>query len=800
MSKNPFPRVAVLVVLAMINFSCGGGSSSPGASVGAVKIVLGAGRAELSWRPVPRATNYRIRHSKSPISGSGSEASVLTDGRVSAVVADLPPGTAYFSVEAIFEGNPGLESGSSAPLFDPTFTSNPGNPGDFFGWSVAGAGDVNGDGFDDWIVGAQSASPGGRDDAGSAFVYSGADGSLLYQKDGAEAGDNFAWSVSTAGDVNKDGHADFIVGAPNTGKADLGTAFVYSGADGDLLYAKTGEPETIRFGRSVGTAGDVNGDGCGDFIVGSPEASPGGKTSAGSAFVYSGADGALLYRKNGMYGWSYSGDGLGTSVGTAGDVNGDRLPDFIVGAPGAYTQSERTGAVYVFSGADGSLLHDVRGSDGHESSFGRGVGGAGDINGDDRCDFFVGASSSSSWDLKQNGAVYVYSGLDGSILHTICGGFHYAGLGNSVATAGDVNGDGYSDLIVQIPDGMNGMATVFSGRDRSILYQKFGNAGSAFASSVHAAGDANGDGKADFVVGAPYDNSTAGSAFLFMTTSELGIIPSETFDPFAADPFAPIRTPQVSPGGSRTFAASGGTPPYVWSVVTDNSGSGGITSEGAYTAGSTAGVYDTIRLTDSLGRSHDTRILVTDGLASAPAPVRRPLSLEAILVSSTQVDLTWADAASNETGYLVEVRAATEAWSTMATLDSDSTSFSATDLDPTLVYLFRVKAFNSDGDSPWSPETISTLPGPTGFAATPVSGTRIDLTWVDNSDAETGFRIQFRRDTEVWTTIAMADANSTSFSVLGLAPFDSYYFRVQSFSGTVESTWSPIVSANTPFP
>ena len=196
---------------------------------------------------------------------------------------------------------------------------------------VVVAGDVNVDGRADFIVGAWQAAPGGRADAGSAYVYSGADGSLLYQKDGGATGDTFGWSVSAAGDVNWDGMADFIVGATRAdpgGRADAGSVYVYSGADGSLLYQRDGGAEYNNFGHSVSAAGDVNGDGKADFIVGERLADPGGRLGAGSAYVYSGADGSILYQKDGVA----ANDRLGVSVSTAGDVNGDGKADFIVGA------------------------------------------------------------------------------------------------------------------------------------------------------------------------------------------------------------------------------------------------------------------------------------------------------------------------------------------------------------------------------------------------------------------------------------------------------------------------------------
>ncbi|HYF01520.1 MAG TPA: integrin alpha, partial [Planctomycetota bacterium] len=225
---------------------------------------------------------------------------------------------------------------------------------------MATVGDVNGDNLSDFIVGAPSASPGGRMDAGSAFVYSGLDGSLLYQKDGAIAGDALGVSVAGAGDVDGDGIPDFIIGA-YAADSRVGIVYVYSGAHGGLIYQKDGsaETETSDFGRSVATAGDIDGDGKADFVVGAPNSYPGNAPRTGSVFVYSGATGARLNRWDG----EATDDYFGAAVSGGGDVNADGTPDIIVGAPDvdAGVSLQQDGAVYVFSGADGSVLHKKSG-------------------------------------------------------------------------------------------------------------------------------------------------------------------------------------------------------------------------------------------------------------------------------------------------------------------------------------------------------------------------------------------------------------------------------------------------------
>jgi FG-GAP repeat. len=206
----------------------------------------------------------------------------------------------------------------------------------FFGCAVGTAGDVNGDGHPDLIVG-ESRSDGAATDAGAIYVYYGGPGADV-APDLVQIGtipyEYFGWSVGTAGDVNGDGYDDFLVGAPNAhatgGMVAAGVAYLYFGGPVLTLLELAGAANGDQFGYSVGTAGDVNGDGYDDVIVGAPRNDVPG-TDGGQAYVFFGGatpDATVDLTLSG----AAAGDQYGYSVGTAGDVNGDGYDDVVVGA------------------------------------------------------------------------------------------------------------------------------------------------------------------------------------------------------------------------------------------------------------------------------------------------------------------------------------------------------------------------------------------------------------------------------------------------------------------------------------
>lgn len=364
-----------------------------------------------------------------------------------------------------------------------------GSTADSYGQVCDLVGDTNGDGFAEFLVGAWQFDSGALADAGAVFVYSGADGSLLWTFEGTGAADHMGFGSSAAGDLNGDGLGDICAAAdednvPVVG-SNAGSAVVYSGADGSVLYTFTGQTMGELFGWATAAAGDVNDDGRDDLLIGSLQArEAGGPTAAGALTVFSGLDGSLLHR---VYGDVLGGQ-LGSSVGRVGDVNHDGLADF-AGAQGS--------VVRVFSGQDGSELWR-RNSGGGSLSVSGGI----DANGDGFDDWILGAPGVST----NRGRVQLISGADNSILFEANGVNTGDQLGAGVVGARDLDGDGYGDFAVGIPgfDGLAGANTgalrAYSGRTGAELFTIEGDlAADRIGGSIGGGHDVNGDGIPDVI-------------------------------------------------------------------------------------------------------------------------------------------------------------------------------------------------------------------------------------------------------------------------------------------------------------
>lgn len=374
---------------------------------------------------------------------------------------------------------------------------------DFFGQSVSSAGDVNKDGINDVIVGARADDFNG-DASGAAYIYSGANGQELYRIDGDAAGDQLGFSVAEAGDINKDGYADVIVGAPFESE---GYARVISGIDGSILYTFDGPGYGYRFGHSVSAAGDVNNDTYPDVIVGSDK---------NIAIIYSGIDGAVLYSLSG----EEASDKFGYSVTGIGDINNDNHDDVIVGAHLHKRmwagETAAAGSSYLISGIDGSMSLVGVGVTGDRYAWD--VNSAGDVNDDNVPDYIVGAPYDDSYVTNSNrGAAFVISGADHSKLYTFYGTVNGENLASTVDGSGDINGDGYQDIIVGSP--YQNHFQIFSGKDGSLLFKASGVNGSTnFAVDVADIGDINNDGYADIIIGENLINNATGAAHVYIAS------------------------------------------------------------------------------------------------------------------------------------------------------------------------------------------------------------------------------------------------------------------------------------------
>jgi hypothetical protein len=453
--------------------------------------------------------------------------------------------------------------------------------GDQSGSSVSGAGDINGDGFSDLLVGApQFVTPGA---SGASYVIFGKnggfptsldlstlDGTNGFQISGEQVGDQSGISVSAGGDVNGDGFSDVVIGARAADPFPYGTmagasyvifgkgsGFASSLGLAELIgsngFQLSGEAAGDQSGLSVSDAGDVNGDGLGDVIIGAWLADPNGASSGASYVVFGNASGFAsnldLSTLDGTTGFQISGeaadDGSGHRVSAAGDVNGDGFDDFLIGAYRADPNGGGSGASYVVFGKASGFLSNVNlstltGANGFQISgeaagdrFGINVSGAGDVNGDGFGDVIIGANGADPNGVA-SGASYVIFGkasgfaanvnlaaLDGTNGFQISGEAFADSSGVSVSSAGDVNGDGFGDLVVGAdyadPNGVaSGASYVIFGKASGFAanlnlsalnsvngFQISGEAAyDRSGISVSSAGDVNGDGFDDLIVGA----------------------------------------------------------------------------------------------------------------------------------------------------------------------------------------------------------------------------------------------------------------------------------------------------------
>jgi tetratricopeptide (TPR) repeat protein len=360
--------------------------------------------------------------------------------------------------------------------------------GDAFGWIARNVGDVDGDGINDVTTSAPNREEGGQR-AGRVYVYSGRTGELLWNRTG-EAGERLGLGIEAAGDTNADGIPDVIAGAPGAGRT-----YVYSGNDGTILLTLAAEQDDESFGGAVSDVGDLDEDGYADVLVGAPDNDETGE-DAGRATVFSGRDGSTLLT---LYG-EEAGDKFGSAVSGSGDGEGTLL---IVGAPDA--GPEDRGRAYVHVGRSTEPAYVLEAGETGVEFGGMFVSIVGDVNRDGARDLYASDWSDGAKG-PATGRIYVHSGKDGRRLFTLTGEAGGDGFGIGPADAGDVNGDGHDDLIVgawqhsgAAPGG--GKVYLYSGKDASLMRAVTCKVqGDTFGFDATGMGDVDGDGRIDFLL------------------------------------------------------------------------------------------------------------------------------------------------------------------------------------------------------------------------------------------------------------------------------------------------------------
>ncbi|MCY2961895.1 MAG: FG-GAP-like repeat-containing protein [Planctomycetota bacterium] len=476
--------------------------------------------------------------------GTGASSAGDLNGDGYADIAVLAAGEGSGTLRVYYNGPSGVPPG---PQFTYTMAGC---------WAVDPAGDVDGDGYDDIVVGAPGFSVGPLTSAGTVWVFFGGPNGIItgptnpWIRNGDEANAQLGWDVGTAGDVNADGYADIIAGEYNR-NGGAGRAIAFYGGPGFRTHSQTPDwvhdefaPNLpILFGYSTKTAGDLNGDGFSDVVVSAVHGNA-GTDGEGVVYVYYGGPGGLQASYGGRIRsaahWAF----FGCQASTIGDADGDGYSDI---ATSFYAGCCQDGHVYATYGRPAPLGDIILGQQLvvviPNTLTGEYLGGAGDVNGDGFGDLLVASPLATNTQTREGywqcffGSPNPQSGLTNPLLEpgALQLGSSQSKTGRAVSSAGDLNADGYNDIVVGSPDfgpQDRGRVQVFLGGANG---PNFGtpawtfdstNNGEHFGWSV-SAGDIDNDGRTDIVVGAPdFSNGQANEGRVYLFRSNGGILPA----------------------------------------------------------------------------------------------------------------------------------------------------------------------------------------------------------------------------------------------------------------------------------
>jgi hypothetical protein len=685
---------------------------------------------------------------------------------------------------------------------DPTM---PVEPGDRFGFALA-AGDLRHSGYDDLVIGnpydsLSNTAPGigivnivngganGLDVANSRVIYQGLGEGAQHAP---HPGDLNGYALAI-GDFNGDGYLDLAVGSPGnrthtpTQSIQQGGMFLvyYGTANGiptqDIAYSLGGSAQTGEFLSWSFAVGDFNGDGYADLAVGIPYRSVNGVTAAGSVAVWYGSASGLATTSagrqmfsqgvNGIKGTAQTNGNFGWSL-AAGDFNHDGFSDLAIGAPG---DNGSAGTVNIIYGSASRLTKTGNQlwtqdtvSNGVASQAGAGFGTAltvGDFNNDGFADLVIGAPNQTVNALSNAGAVDVLYGSSGSLSATGSQFWSQSSLNDGLASqanaqfgsslaAGDGNGDHFADLGIEAPgESLNGVANADLANVMYSASRGLGGSGNQF---WYAGPLAPGN------LSANPDVDTNGNFVRVQWTDTAADATGYQIErSLDGSNFSTIAT---TGGGATSFTDRNVSPnTYYWYRVHAFNGAG------------------------------QSLPVVIETLTAPPAA---PTNLQGGVTASTQVTLTWKDNSVNETAFAIERSTDGVNFTLINWAPTNATSFTDSGLTAGATYYYRVKATGTLADSGYTNVVAITVgtpvtpAAPSNLTASATGRGQINLTWTDNSNNESGFKIYRSLDGSTWTLINTVGVNVTSYSDPGLASGTMYFYRVKSFNGAGTSAYS----------